>query len=107
MDTLKTVCKLILGESVSDAELRNFKDYKVKYELVRYLYIEKREGTGLVNFHFTPGTDFLNTPVIDIVNRLLKLDEKVANGEIRPLSFEDYSIRESNPPTTNVKKRTL
>ena len=84
-------------------------DRTAKYELVRYVYIEKmrHDGIELQNFHLTPGESFMNTPIIDIVNGLLEVNEAIKNGDYEVLDFGDSSLVKSNPPHTGKEKTTL
>ena len=73
-------------------------DVNTKYELVRFLYMEKMKGTGLTKFHFTPGEKFATTPTIDIVNELMN---------IKSLRFNDSDYCVHNPPKTGRVKTKL
>jgi hypothetical protein len=66
----------------------------------------KHEGSGLTNFQFSPGESFIDTPIIDIVNELLKMNESIKNGNYEVVDFGD-SNRKHNPPHTGKTKRTL
>ena len=81
-------------------------DRTAKYELVRYVYIEKmrHDGIELQNFHFTPGESFMDTPIIDIVNGLLKVNKAIKNGDYEVLDFGDSSLVKFNPPHTGKEK---
>lgn len=85
--------KILLGEEVTDEERNRWNNRNLKYEIVRYIYLEKMhyDKTGLVDFHFTPDQTFDDTPIIDLVNRLIKLDEDIRNGNIKveTLDFGD------------------
>jgi len=43
----------------------------------------------LTNFQFTPGDKFAETPTIDILNDLLKLNETIKRGEFTEIKFQD------------------
>lgn len=85
--------KILLGEEVTDEERNRWNNRNLKYEIVRYVYLEKmqHDKTGLVDFHFTPDETFDDTPIIDLVNRLIKLDEDIRNGTVKveTLDFGD------------------
>lgn len=83
--------KILLGEDVTDDERKYWHNRNAKYEIVRYIYVEKmnHEKAGLVDFHFTPGESFDDMPIIDIVNGLLKMNEAIKNGDYEVLSFGD------------------
>ena len=100
--------KSMLGEQLSDDEKKYVRERNAKYEIVRYVYMEKmkHEGSGLTNFQFTPGDSFMDTPIIDIVNELLKFNEAIKNGDYEVVDFGD-SNRKHNPPHTGREKTTL
>ena len=101
--------KALGGEELTDDEKLYVQKRNAKYELVRYIYMEKmeHENTGLKDFHFTPGENFADTPTIDTVNELLKINEAVKNGDYKPLRFDDLRLKKSNPPKTNIEKTDL
>ena len=97
--------KAILGLELTDEERQLVQRRNAKYELVRYLYVEKMktEKLGLVDFHFTPNDEtFMDTPTIDIVNSLVKVYEDMKDAV--PINFND---RKDNPPHTGRAKRIL
>lgn len=57
----------------------------------------KHEGSGLANFQFSPGDLFMDTPIIDIVNDLMKFNEALKNGNYEVADFGD-SHWVDNPP---------
>jgi len=81
--------KALGGEEITDDEKLYLQKRNAKYELVRYIYMEKmeHENTGLVNFQFTPGENFVETPIIDIVNAFMEIHEKTKNGDYETLDF--------------------
>lgn len=83
--------KSLSGKELTDDEKKYVRERNAKYELVRYVYIEKmrRDGIELQNFHFTPGESFMDTPIIDIVNGLLKVNEAIKNGDYEVVDFDD------------------
>lgn len=115
VDILTLSMKAIVGEELTEDEKRRLAKRNTKYELVRYLYMEKKNseadpnGPQLTNFQFSPGDGFEDMPTIDVVNSLLSWDEAIKNGdiEVTSLSLEDFERRESNPPVTGKKKRKL
>jgi hypothetical protein len=66
----------------------------------------EHEGSKLTDFHFTPGDSFVDTPIIDIVNSLLKIKENIKDGKVTPLDFGDLNWRD-NPPHSGKEKTTL
>jgi hypothetical protein len=101
--------KMFSGEQLTDDESKYLRARNAKYELVRYVYIEKmrRDGIELQNFHFTPGESFMDTPIIDIVNGLLKVNEAIKNGDYDVVEFGDSSLVKSNPPDAGKEKTQL
>lgn len=73
----ETALKLMCGETVSDTDAERLRERNARYLLVKFLYTEKIKSLGidLIDFHFSPGPDFVKTPMIDIVNSLLKIGE--------------------------------
>jgi hypothetical protein len=100
MDIYELSAKMILGDELSVDEKVRVQKYNAKYELVRFLYMEKMNaGSSKVSqFYFTPGNKFIDIPTIDIVNELVKCFEGIDDGR--------YS-REHNPTETGLQKRTL
>jgi hypothetical protein len=91
--------KSISGEELTDDEKKYVRERNAKYELVRYVYMEKmkHEGSGVTQFHFTPGESFMDTPIIDIVNSLLKINHGIKEGKVTPRDFGDLNWI-YNPP---------
>lgn len=100
--------KALGGKELTADEQKYVRERNAKYELVRYVYMEKmkHEGSGLTDFHFTPGDSFVDTPIIDIVNGLLKLNEAIKNGDYEVADFGD-SNRKHKPPHSGRQKTTL
>jgi len=100
--------KSVSGEELTDDEKKYLRERNAKYELVRYVYMEKmkHDGSGVTQFHFTPGESFMETPIVDIVNGLLKVNESIKNGDYEVVDFGD-SNRKHNPPHTGREKTTL
>ena len=96
------------GKKLTDDEAKYLRLRNAKYEIVRYVYMEKmeHEGSKLTDFHFTPGDSFVDTPIIDIVNSLLKINENIKDGKVTPLDFGDLNWRD-NPPHSGKEKTTL
>lgn len=104
LDIYELSAKALVGEQLSYEEKNKLQNYNTKYALVRYLVAEKQRhlGVNLSNFHFTPGTGFLETPALDVANEII-------NSFLLPatlLIFND-SNRENNPPHSGKVKRTL
>jgi hypothetical protein len=91
--------KTMLGEHLTDEEQLYAHRYNAHYVLVRYVYMEKinasNPGSQLMDFHMTPGVGFLDTPVFDLVESLLKINEMVKSGVVQRLDFGDGSRVES------------
>ena len=96
------------GKQLTDDEKRYAHERNAKYELVRYLYTEKvrHDGIDLKNFQFSPGDSFMDAPIIDIVNGLLKVNEAIKNGNYEVADFGD-SNRKHNPPHSGKEKTAL
>ena len=100
--------KAFSGEQLTDDESKYLRARNAKYEIVRYVYMEKmkHDGSGVTQFHFTPGDSFIDTPVIDIVNELLKVNQAIKDGKVKPIDFGD-SNRKHNPPHSGKEKTEL
>ena len=100
--------KSFSGEELTNDEKKYLHQRNAKYELVRYVYMEKmkHEGSGLTNFQFTPGDSFMDTPIIDMVNDLLKFNEAIKNGDYEVADFGDSNWKH-NPPHTGKEKTAL
>lgn len=96
--------KSLLGEEITREEKLRLQRRNAKYELVRFLYMEKMKDAGLKDFHFTPGESFEDTPTLDIVNSLIAVNEELKNAT--PLDFGDFSLI-NNPPVTGRPKIKL
>jgi hypothetical protein len=81
---------LLMGKEVSDEDKLWLQKRNAKYEIVRILYMEKMNADGmqLTNFQFTPGDKFAETPTIDILNDLLKLNEAIKRGEFTKMKWK-------------------
>lgn len=103
LDIFNLSIKQLNGEKLTDSDVKRINRWNLKYELVRYLIREK--NPKLLNFQFTPGEDFEDTPTIDIVNSLIKLSEDLQSGKVKPepIRFNDLH----NPPQTGIEKRRL
>lgn len=101
--------KSISGKELADDEKKYLHNRNAKYELVRYVYMEKmkHEGSGIKQFHFSPGDNFMDTPILDIVNELMRFNEAIKNGKVKPLNFGDLSLVKHNPPHTGQEKTTI
>jgi hypothetical protein len=94
------------GKELTDDDKNYVRKRNAKHEIIRYVYMEKMkyEGSQLVNFQFTPGDSFVDTPIIDIVNSLLKINKNIKDGKVTPLDFGDVSLVRRprlKPPTLN------
>jgi hypothetical protein len=95
--------KAIGGKELTDDEAKYLRLRNAKYEIVRYVYMEKMEhgGSKLTDFHFTPGDSFVDTPIIDIVNGLLKINQDIKDGNYKWVNWEH------NPPHSGKEKTEL
>lgn len=93
--------KSISGEELTDDEKKYVRERNAKYELVRYVYMEKmkHEGSSLTNFQFSPGDSFMETPIFDIVNGLIKVNESIKNGDYEVVDFGDSSHSDKEKTT--------
>ena len=69
--------KALVGVEVSEEEKARWKSYAEKYQSVIEQYLAKRAELGLVEikrFHFTPGDNFENSSVEDVVDELIKFN---------------------------------
>lgn len=100
--------KVMLGEEITEDERKYLHERDAKYKIVRHIYMEKmnHDKLGLKDFQFTPGDAFDDTPIIDIVNDLLKINLAIKEGRSRPLDFGD-SRWKSIPPHSGREKTTL
>ena len=105
---LTIAMKAMSGKELADDEAKYLRERNAKYELVRYVYMEKmkHEGSSLINFQFTAGDSFMDVPIIDIVNDLLKFNKAIEDGKVTPLDFGDLNWRD-NPPHSGKEKTTL
>jgi hypothetical protein len=89
--------KSISGEELTDDEKKYMRERNAKYELVRYVYMEKmkHEGSSVTQFHFTPGDNFMETPIFDIVSGLLKVMQGIKDGNIEPCDFRDLKLKKT------------
>jgi hypothetical protein len=81
--------KAMSNEPLSAVEKEELRERNFRYELVRVLYIEKMKSLGIPinNFHFTPGTGWMEVPVYDIITDLINAimsgdDEEVEGIEL-------------------------
>lgn len=90
-------------ETLTKEELDSVRERNVRYELVRFLVAEKLNNGNpkykTMNFHFTPGSGFMETPIIDIVNSII-------NVKVSP---EDLVLGASKggAPFTGLEKRNI
>lgn len=116
-DIYELSAKAIVGESLTDEEKKTLAEYNAKYKIVRHIVMEKRkhQGFDLVDFQFTPGDDFMKTPIIDVVNSIIESFSALT----QPLDFGDGAfifnddgvpIKRGiygNPPVTGRQKTNL
>lgn len=105
--------KAMSGKELTEDEQKYVRERNAKYELVRYVYMEKmrHKGSTLVNFQFTPGESFMDMPIIDIVNDLFKFNKAIEDGKVTPLDFTDLDWNDDpsahKPPHSGRQKTTL
>lgn len=83
--------KVLAGEEVSEEEKTRWQAYAEKYQAVIEKYLAKRDKLGLVKlhkFHFTPGDNFENASVDEVVNELIKVDAAPKTE----LKFDDFTL---------------
>jgi hypothetical protein len=100
MEQMDLMIKHLAGEELSADEQEFMRKRSAKYELVRFLYMEK--NPHIINFQFSPGASFMDTPTIDIVNTLSKFTIIDENIDLR-----QWDGTCGNPPKTNIEKRDL
>lgn len=112
MNAVEITTKMMVGEDVTEEEKSYARNYNAKYSIVRHLVMEKMstdKSMELKNFHFTPGSDFMEIPTVDVVNSIV--ESFVGLKDAIPVDFYDDSWGEegkySNPPTTGTAKTTL
>jgi hypothetical protein len=81
--------RAMLGEVLTPEEQAELKARNFRYELVRTLYMEKMKhlGVNIKNFHFTPGDDWMNVPVYDMLSMFIEIHEKRESGEYKPIDM--------------------
>ena len=83
-DTLyELALKAATGYQLPASDKQTVQEYKIRYELVRLMCLEKmrQEGLELKNLHSTPGESFMEAPLVDTTNNLLKVLEAVKNND--------------------------
>ncbi len=118
LDIYKLSAKAFVGEDLTDDEKKLLREYDAKYKIVRHIVMEKRkhEGFNLVDFQFTPGDKFMDLPILDLANGILKS----FSAPSKPLDFGDGTFVfddegnpipqrgvYGNPPHTGLPKRSL
>jgi hypothetical protein len=100
--------KSLSDEGLTEDEAKYLRERNAKYEIVRYVFMEKmkHDGSEMRGFQFSPGDNFMETPVIDIVSRLLKVMQDIKDGKAKPLDFGD-EVWKHNPPHSGKEKTTL
>ena len=108
-NNIELYVKLLSGEKLTDEENKKLRKSNIRYELVRFLYVEKMkaDGLNLTDFHFSPGPKWEEVPIIDLVNELLQWNKAINNGDYEVVNFGDSSLKKSNPPHTGMKKVNL
>ena len=99
--------RAILGEDLTAEETHALREYDLKYQIVRYVYMDKMktDGCPMSDFHFSPGDKFMETSVYDMVKTIVDMNEELRNA--KPLSFGDSKNPVHNPPTTGKEKVDL
>lgn len=118
LDIYELSAKALVGEELTSDEKKLLHDYDTKYKIVRHIVMEKRkhEGFNLVDFQFTPGDGFMDMPILDIANGIIKsfsAPSKLSdfgdgtfmfNDEGRPIPQRGVY---GNPPHTGKEKKSL
>lgn len=116
-DIYELSAKALVGEELTNDEKKLLRDYDAKYKIVRHIVMEKRkhQGFDLVDFQFTPGTGFMDLPILDLANGIIESFSLPAE----PLDFGDLTIQFDddgkpiqqrgfgNPPHTGREKKSL
>jgi hypothetical protein len=86
--------KALTGKKLTDEESKRFRDRNAKYEIIRFLVMEKQraDGVDLKDFHFTPGDNFEETPTIDVVNEIIES----FSAPWKPMNFGDKRLKKAN-----------
>lgn len=88
--------KAIKGEPLTDEEKEFLKKRNSKYKIVCYLVKEKlnhmHPDREMVDFHFTPGDEFMDMPIVDIVNAIVNIDTSKAT----PIDFNDLKVKKAD-----------
>lgn len=105
-DHVETFAKLLAGKEVTDEDKTSLREHSARYELVRFLYMEKMKADGmpLSDFHFTPGPKWTEVPIIDIINDLLEFNKAISDGNVKPIKFDDAKLVKHGPPHTGMEK---
>lgn len=106
----KILQKTVNGEEIFQEEKDHLRERIIRYELIRFLYTQKvnhNSENKLTDFHFTPGDNFMETPIYDVLHELVKWHEGIKDGSIKvtPLDFGDSNWKEA--PQSNKEKSTL
>ena len=74
MEIFTITTKILMKEPISTKELEFFRTYNEKYALVCEM-VMKELGRDVskttTKFHFTPGDDFIDTAIEEVVNEIL------------------------------------
>lgn len=83
----------LMDKDVSDDDKQFLREYEVRYALVKFLYKEKYNqlypDQKLINFSFTPGDGFMETPIVDLVESLLEIKRKTDSGQYKPIPLSN------------------
>lgn len=109
LDVYEIFFRSMTGQEVTAEEKEKVRAHSIRYELVRFLYMEKmkHEGKELKDFHFTPGEKWMDIPIYDIVSELVKFNTAIRDGKVKRMNFGDERLKKSGPPETGMKKVDL
>lgn len=94
--------KALVGDEISEEDSKFLRERNARYKMVQFLYLEKvnhnnrEDKSKVIDFQFTPRSEWMKMPILDIVNELVELDRKIQSGEIKPqpLDFGDFDLKE-------------
>lgn len=81
-EDLEIHAKLMLGKEITDEEKAQVLDSQLRMELIKFLVIEKLNhdfpDQKTTHFNFTPGPEWKNFPIVDMVNTLVEASQSKA-----------------------------
>ena len=84
---------LTLIGPMTEADSTYVHERAIKYQLVRFMVVEKLNHSDsdmkTKDFHFSPDTNFMDTPIYDVVNVIVKTFEELVAGVSKPLTEKE------------------